>query len=389
MTLPLPVFEQDDEENLASLGRSLKKAMSESTAIADLFNGKRIRRQVIETSLEKDLLSTLKRLAIVEENGNTVASLFYAQMINDKILFSDLPTPKAKREQFFLDPLWEAPTFVYLLAHSEGGNALDVGCGCGVLSIAMADYCSFVIGVDVNPRAIQMSRFNALLNGIKNVTFLDSDLFAAVSNQSFDRIVFNSPTGFELKSRNLLEAGEQILERFFRELPYHLNQAGIAQINLCFKDYQGRPFWQRFSNWLGAEKQEFQILFIELFHVSKGFRFWIGRSVVSIRQWTNAFTVTAVTRGWLTIRKTPGDSFIVSTNYHQWAKDLGSKFSNTLFHWLLSKRCNESEIGVIEEQLIKSQSYEKRDLAQAVIDQFKQHTKHELLSNQLYLIKNS
>jgi SAM-dependent methyltransferase len=362
--------------------------MLESKVIINLFRGKRIQQRVIETSLDCKTLATLKRLGIVAERGNTFVAHFYAQVIEDKILFSDLPTQKAKRDKFFLDPLWEAPTFVYLLARDKGGKALDMGCGCGVLSIAMADYCSSVGGVDVSPRAIQMSQFNALLNGVNNVTFLVSDLFNGISNQTFDRIVFNSPTGFELKPRNLLEAGEQILERFFCELPSHLNYKGIAQVNLCVKDYQGSTFWQRYSDWLGDEREEFQTLFLELFHVEEGLRFWLGRGVASIRQLTNAFTVTAVTRGWLTIQKMAGDSFIVPTNYHQWAEQLGSEFSNALFQWLLNQDLNESGTTLIEEQLIRCQSLEQQSLARSVIAQFKQHIKLEVLSNRHHLIKN-
>ncbi|MGA7937086.1 MAG: methyltransferase [Kovacikia sp.] len=396
MTLPIPYFQQEDNETLANLGKSLKQVMLKSKAIAALFCGKHVPRKPIETSLDRDTLVTLKRLGIVETMDDAWVSKFCARVIEDKILFSDLPTGKAQREEFFLDPLWEAPTFACLLARSEGGTALDIGCGCGVLSIVMSDYCSSVVGVDINPRAIQMSKFNALLNGAENVTFLISDLFKSVSDQSFDRIVFNSPTGFELKPRNLLEADEQILKRFYRELPHHLKDGGFAQVNLCVKDYQGSLFWDRYVDWLGDGHEEFQTLFFELFRLSKDwhsikkpeFLAWIGKCIQSIAEGTNPFTVIAVTRGILTTNRKKGNSYIISTNYHQWATKLGSKFGNTLFHWLVANHLDESEQERFEEQLIQSQPVELQALAQSVFYQCKQRIKLEFSLNQDCMAKN-
>ncbi|MGA7933785.1 MAG: methyltransferase, partial [Kovacikia sp.] len=191
MALPTPHFEQEDVEALASLGQCLKQAMLRSKMISALFCGKRTHRKAVETFLDQDSLAALNRLGIVVEMGSVLVSKFSARVIEDKILFSDLRTAKARRDEFFLDPLWEAPTFTCLLARGEGGTALDVGCGCGALSIVMSDYCTSVVGVDINPRAIRMSKFNALLNGVNNVKFLMSDLFNAVSDQSFDRILLS------------------------------------------------------------------------------------------------------------------------------------------------------------------------------------------------------
>jgi hypothetical protein len=109
--------------------------------------------------------------------------------------------------------------------------------------------------VDVNPRALEVSRFNAALNNVRNITIVESDLFAALKGQQFDYIVFNSPTNEEGKCyRNLLEAGEFVLTRFFTHLPNHLRPSGHCQLNLAMNDYEDSRFSERLTTWIGAHQ---------------------------------------------------------------------------------------------------------------------------------------
>ncbi|MGA7934178.1 MAG: hypothetical protein WCA35_11575 [Kovacikia sp.] len=142
-------------------------------------------------------------------------------------------------------------------------------------------------------------------------------------------------------------------------------------------------------DWLENESEEFQTVFLELYRLSKGWRFWVVKGIAAIQRRYGASTVTAVMRGWLTIRRQRGNSFIVSTNYHQWAAQLGSEFGTVLFNWLLANQMSESEQERFEQHLIKSQPGERQPLAQAVICQFKQRVKLEFLSKQRCLTMNA
>jgi len=123
------------------------------------------------------------------------------------------------------------------LPYAEGEKlALDMGCGCGILSLILAKKNYKVVGVDVNPYAIRCATINAYLNGLKSkVRFLLSDLFSNVEGV-FDLIVFNPPyvprsehydDSFFMRS---IESRPHLILRFIEQLPSHLAEEGEAFI---------------------------------------------------------------------------------------------------------------------------------------------------------------
>jgi release factor glutamine methyltransferase len=69
---------------------------------------------------------------------------------------------------------------------------LEVGCGCGAVSLLLAPHCRFGIGVDISRAAIENSEWNRQREGVSNVDFFQSDVFANVSGQ-FDVLICNPP----------------------------------------------------------------------------------------------------------------------------------------------------------------------------------------------------
>jgi len=80
-------------------------------------------------------------------------------------------------------------------SHHLEGNILELGTGCGLSSLANASRnpSNYVLGVDLNPQAVQNSQYNAAHNKIPNAWFMESDLFSNVPNLRFDAIIFNPP----------------------------------------------------------------------------------------------------------------------------------------------------------------------------------------------------
>lgn len=73
---------------------------------------------------------------------------------------------------------------------------LDMCTGSGCIALTLAHHFprARVIGVDINPQAIQLAEKNKLHNKIQNVRFIQSDLFASLdSSMKFDCIVSNPP----------------------------------------------------------------------------------------------------------------------------------------------------------------------------------------------------
>lgn len=72
---------------------------------------------------------------------------------------------------------------------------LDLGCGCGSLSIALASErknCLF-IGVDYNDKLISLSKKNSKKIKVNNVNFIKSNWFNKLKNHFFDVIISNPP----------------------------------------------------------------------------------------------------------------------------------------------------------------------------------------------------
>ena len=138
-------------------------------------------------------------------------------------------------------------------------DVLDLCCGSGIQSIANLavlhhyNIHAHATCVDVNPRALRFTKFNALLNGYEdNITttlqdLLDDDTCQKMKNtcrNKFDLIVANPPfipapppssDSCSISSRYGLfssagSTGEEILQAIIEISPFILNQNGIVSI---------------------------------------------------------------------------------------------------------------------------------------------------------------
>jgi len=138
--------------------------------------------------------------------------------------------------------VYEPAEDTFLLAENlkvkEGDIALDIGTGTGIIALLMAKKAEYVLGVDVNPIAIELAKENAKINGIKNVEFRVSDLFENVEGK-FDIITFNLPylpgRPEELKEPIDLaliggKRGREVLDKFIDQVIDYLKPNGIIQI---------------------------------------------------------------------------------------------------------------------------------------------------------------
>ena len=95
------------------------------------------------------------------------------------------------------------------------GSVLDLGCGCGVMGIALAKaYNLQATLADVNPRALACAELNCRENGVQ-AQIIQSDCFENIPG-SFDTIVLNPP----------IHAGKEIVWRMFDGAKEHLNPGG-------------------------------------------------------------------------------------------------------------------------------------------------------------------
>jgi release factor glutamine methyltransferase len=78
---------------------------------------------------------------------------------------------------------------------SSEERVLDVGTGTGILAIKCALRGCYVVGIDVNRKAVRNAKFNAKINNVDHLTcFLCSDATTALRDEcGFDVVVMNPP----------------------------------------------------------------------------------------------------------------------------------------------------------------------------------------------------
>ena len=107
------------------------------------------------------------------------------------------------------------------------GDILDFGCGYGPIGIIVAKNTDAKIDmIDINYRAVLLSKKNIELNKIKNANVFESDIYSNI-NKKYDYIITNPP----------IRVGKKILYKILFDAKKYLNKNG--QIILVINKNQG------------------------------------------------------------------------------------------------------------------------------------------------------
>ncbi|OIK14428.1 16S rRNA methyltransferase [Bacillus sp. MUM 116] len=111
------------------------------------------------------------------------------------------------------------------------GFILDVGCGYGPIGLSLAQsYPEKIVHmVDVNARAIELAKENAVLNQLQNVEIYESDRLTAVKVNNFAAVLTNPP----------IRAGKKIVHDIFEQSHEHLAAGG--ELWIVIQKKQGAP----------------------------------------------------------------------------------------------------------------------------------------------------
>ncbi|OJF15653.1 methyltransferase [Couchioplanes caeruleus] len=134
--------------------------------------------------------------------------------------------------------------FASALPYDGVRSMLEMGCGCGVASVIGAlEGVPRVTALDINPAAVRTTQLNAERHGVADrVTARVSDLFAAVDDDAYDLIFWNSPF-IQVPPDQLLDSdlayhffdpGYAMHERFFRGARRRLSPSGRLFLGFSF-----------------------------------------------------------------------------------------------------------------------------------------------------------
>ena len=103
-----------------------------------------------------------------------------------------------------------------LLGEEIQGKVLDLGCGYGTIGITLAKFFDIELTMlDVNERALNLTRKNCEQNQVSNVTILESNGMEKVTG-NFDVIITNPP----------IRAGKAVIYKMYEDAKKHLVDGG-------------------------------------------------------------------------------------------------------------------------------------------------------------------
>ncbi len=139
-----------------------------------------------------ELTDVLIDLGLLERcAGGGFASPFVLSIIDDLLILSDDLAHGQDAVMGFGETTVELCGAAFPRRNVQ--RVLDLGCGSGTAALLLAKRARAVVGADINPRAVALSKINAAINGVTNVEFRVGDLFAPVAGETFDLIVSQPP----------------------------------------------------------------------------------------------------------------------------------------------------------------------------------------------------
>lgn len=118
------------------------------------------------------------------------------------------------------------------------GRILDFGCGYGPVGIYLAKYNLTVDMIDINERALNLSRKNAVVNGVK-VNIFESNIYSNVT-EKYNYIITNPPirVGKKMLYDILFGAKEYLEFGGHLVLVIHRDQGAKSLVKDLEKSYQ-------------------------------------------------------------------------------------------------------------------------------------------------------
>lgn len=211
-----------------------------------------------------------------------------------------------------------ATSLAELTVRTPVGRALDLGTGCGVQSLHLAEHVDHVVATDVNKRALWLTGLNAELNEV-TLDIREGSFFEPVAADRFDLIVTNPPfvispaTGERLVYRDSGLPGDRVVENIVRAIPDFLSPGGTGQILGNWAIKRDQPWDERLAEWIRPGGCDAWVIQREVLDVAAYVELWLkdaglhGGADYSSRydtwlSWFDDYGVEAVGFGWINLR---------------------------------------------------------------------------------------
>jgi SAM-dependent methyltransferase len=275
------------------------------------------------------LVEPLAAAGMLQASGGEVRALVdvrpYGDETHDWWIVCD-PTPGLDGRSAPMDPEYvlgiseASSSLAQLTIRESAGRALDLGTGCGVQALHLAQHATEVVATDVNPRALAMARLTAGLNGL-DIDVRDGSLFAPVTEETFDLIATNppfviSPPGSEvLVYRDSGMPGDSVVRHLVENAAAHLTDGGWCQILANWAHHADTVWRDGLEEWFDGQPLDAWVVQRELVDPGEYVEMWLADAgLASAPDYTRRYDtwldwfaeagIEAVGFGWLSMRRT-------------------------------------------------------------------------------------
>jgi methylase of polypeptide subunit release factors len=173
-----------------------------------------------------------------------------------RVLVASDPERETQRSDRVPGPSKSSRILAAVTPRTRVARAVDLGTGCGVQALLLAEHAAEVVATDVNPRALEFAAFNAALNGLTTIDLREGSLFEPVAGEQFDLVVSNPPYVISPDSifayRDAGVPGDAFSEAVVRQAPGFLREGGFAHVAVNWVMARGEPPVAAPTAWIGG-----------------------------------------------------------------------------------------------------------------------------------------
>lgn len=242
------------ERKLPALVRRVSGGSPLEVLIRLFVLGQAVDLAAAQRALSPMTVAEWQEMRLIDATGSSVSGRVQLRCYEGLVFTYDFPRGRGGLPQDYV--MGVSPSSLVLAGMTvrrKNESTLDLGAGCGIQAVLAAAHSDRVVGVDCNPRAIGLARFNAGLNGMHNLEFREGDMFAPVRGERFDLIVSNPPFIISPENRHFflnsgLE-GDEICRRIVEEAPGFLKDGGYCVLNANWAVIEKEDWRARLANW--------------------------------------------------------------------------------------------------------------------------------------------
>lgn len=225
-----------------------------NTLVRLFHNGLEVPAAVAARALRPVTLESLLPTGLIASDRESVHALVLIQPYQDLLIVVE--RPQDDREDVVMLVSGSTVEVSNFTVRRHSRNTVDLGTGGGFHALMAASHSDHVFALDLNPRAVEVTRFNCVLNGIRNVTCRAGNLFEPVAGERFDLIVSNPPYVISPASRLIYRDsgmdGDQFCLEVARQGVQLLNPGGYFQMLFQWVQVAGEDWQERLAEELGG-----------------------------------------------------------------------------------------------------------------------------------------